>query len=163
MLFLVLSIFGSFPILLLAGGGYFFYRNHQALSWPAIPIVIMGSEAKSSYLEDSETLERKYSVFVTISFTGHFEGRPVQGTFIRSADVGDKEPSEKMIEEKRKEILNGCGDGLLAHVNPENLTDTMVEPSLAGPIFMIFLGVCFLGLFVFMLFRFFSPAKPAPF
>ena len=39
--------------------------------------------------------------------------------FTRSADVGKEEPSPKVIEEKRREILNRYGDGLVAHVNPQ--------------------------------------------
>ena len=63
MLFLALMIFGAFPALFLAGGGYFLYRNHRALSWPAIPIVIQGSQAKSTYYEDSETSDLFGRVF----------------------------------------------------------------------------------------------------
>ena len=39
-------------------------------------------------------------------------------------------------------------DGLTARVNPENTSETMVEPSLVGPVFMVLIGIGLLILFI---------------
>ncbi|EKD82182.1 MAG: hypothetical protein ACD_39C01441G0002 [uncultured bacterium] len=134
-----------FPTLFIGLGIHLFLKNREALSWPTTPIIITGSEARSTYSEDSETKKRTYSVEVKLYFSGHFEGHSISGFFIRSAEVGDDEPPPAIIEQKQRELLTQYQrDGLVAHVNPADTTQTMVEPSLIGPIIMMVFGLLLL-------------------
>lgn len=134
-----------FPTLFIGLGIHLFLKNREALSWPTTPIIITGSEAKSTYSEDSETNKRTYSVEVKIYFSGHFEGNSISSFFIRAAEVGDDEPPQVIIEQKQHELLTKYQrDGLTAHVNPADTTQTMVEPSLIGPIIMVVFGLILL-------------------
>ena len=138
-----------FPLLFISFGINMFIKNRQALSWPEVPIIISGSEARTSYDEDSESGKKTWSIDVKLHFTGTFEGKPISGSFTRSSRGGDNQPTPAAIESQRMATLARYQrDGLTARVNPENTSETMVEPSLVGPVFMVLIGIGLLILFI---------------
>jgi len=136
------------PFLIIGIGADMFYKNWQALSWPEVPIVINGSNVSSSYEEDSDTGERTWSIDVKLHFTGTFAGKPISGSFLRSSRFGNNRPTPAEIEKQRLATLTSYQrDGLTARVNPLNPSETMVEPSLVGAVFMVLIGIGLLFLF----------------
>ena len=138
-----------FPLLFISFGTNMFIKNRQALNWPEVPIIISGSEARTSYDEDSESGKRTWSIDVKLHFTGTFEGKPISGSFTRSSRGGDNQPTPAAIESQRTATLARYQrDGLTARVNPQDISETMVEPSLIGPVFMVLIGIGLLVLFI---------------
>ena len=138
-----------FPLLFIGFGVQMIYKNWQALGWPEVPIVIGGSDAGSSYDEDSETGEKTWSIDVRLYFDGSYDGKPISGSFVRSSRFGSAEPTPDEIEKQRQATLTSYQrDGLTARVNPLDTSETMVEPSLIGAIFMILIGIGLLVLFI---------------
>jgi len=138
-----------FPLMIIGIGASMFHKNRQALGWPEVPIVISGSEAHSSYDEDSETGEKTWSIDVRLHFTGSYEGKSISGSFLRSTRFGDDQPTPAEIEKQRLSTLGSYQrDGLTAHVNPQDTSETMVEPSLIGPALMFLFGIGILILFI---------------
>lgn len=138
-----------FPLLLISFGVQMFYKNWQALGWPEVPIVIGGSDAHSSYDEDSDTGEKTWSIDVRLHFDGSYEGKPISGSFVRSSRFGSVEPTPAEIEKQRQATLVSYQrDGLTARVNPQDTSETLVEPSLVGATFMVLIGISLLVLFI---------------
>ncbi|KAF1081661.1 MAG: hypothetical protein GQF41_2001 [Candidatus Rifleibacterium amylolyticum] len=138
-----------FPLLFIGFGVQMFYKNWQALDWPEVPIVIGGSDAGSSYDEDSETGEKTWSIDVRLHFDGSYEGKPISGSFVRSSRFGSAEPTPDEIEKQRQATLVSYQrDGLTARVNPLDTSETLVEPSLVGATFMVLIGIGLLILFI---------------
>lgn len=138
-----------FPLLFIGFGVHTFYKNWQALGWPEVPIVIGGSEAHSSYHEDSESGEKTWSIDVRLHFTGTYEGKPISGSFVRSSRFGSNEPAPDEIEKQRlATLVSYQRDGLTARVNPQDISETKVEPSLVGAVFMVLIGI---GLMVLLI------------
>jgi len=138
-----------FPLLFIGFGTQMFYKNWQALGWPEVPIVIGGSDAGSSYDEDSDTGEKTWSIDVRMHFTGTYEGKPISGSFVRSSRTGSVEPTPAEIEKQRlATLVSYQRDGLTARVNPQDTSETLVEPSLVGATFMVLIGLGLLVLFI---------------
>lgn len=138
-----------FPLLFIGFGVQMFYKNWQALGWPEVPIVIGGSDAGSSYDEDSDTGEKTWSIDVRLHFDGSYEGKPISGSFVRSSRFGSAEPTPYEIEKQRQATLVSYQrDGLTARVNPQDTSETLVEPSLVGATFMVLIGIGLLVLFI---------------
>lgn len=138
-----------FPLLFIGFGAQMFYKNWQALGWPEVPIVIGASEAHSSYDEDSDTGEKTWSIDVRLHFDGSYDGKPISGSFVRSSRFGSSEPAPDEIEKQRQATLVSYQrDGLTARVNPLDTSETLVEPSLVGAVFMVLVGIGLLVLFI---------------
>ncbi|PKL42180.1 MAG: hypothetical protein CVV41_15495 [Candidatus Riflebacteria bacterium HGW-Riflebacteria-1] len=134
-----------FPLLFIGIGVHTLYKNWQALGWPEVPIIISGSEAQASYDEDSESGEKTWSIDVRLHFTGTYQGKAISGNFLRSSRFGSSQPTPDEVEKQRRATLASyLRDGMTARVNPADTTQTMVEPSLIGPFFMIVFGLILL-------------------
>lgn len=127
-----------------------FLANKRAMTWK--PALARITNCESSLQKERHEDDPGVTWHLTCRLTYEYSwgGKTFRNFFSRGKKMGEVIPDQEQVASVARDLREGYGDGFTVMVNPDSPGESMVEPSVAGPILVLVMGFVLLGVAFFL-------------